>query len=76
MQGQTHPKLNIEYKISHRRLHSIPDQLLVAIEVIPTNVGNHEAAWDQNVMRIYIVYAAETNTEIREGNRENGQAIG
>jgi hypothetical protein len=35
---------------------------------------SHEAARDQNVMRIYIVYAVETNTEIREGNLENGQA--
>ena len=37
---------------------------------------NHEAARDQNVKRIYIVHAAEPNTEIREGNLENGQAIG
>jgi hypothetical protein len=32
---------------------------------------NHEAARDQNVMRIYIVSAAEPDTKIREGNLEN-----
>ena len=37
---------------------------------------NHEEARDQNVMRIYIVHAAEPNTEIRGGNLENGQAMG
>ena len=37
---------------------------------------NHETARDENVLRIYIVYAAETNSEIREPNLENGKAIG
>ena len=37
---------------------------------------NHETARDENVLRIYIVYAAETNSEIRERNLENGKAIG
>jgi hypothetical protein len=37
---------------------------------------NHEPARDENVQRIYIVYAAETNSEIREPNLENGKAIG
>jgi hypothetical protein len=37
---------------------------------------NHETAWDENVLRIYIVYAAETSSEIREPNLENDKAIG
>jgi hypothetical protein len=37
---------------------------------------NHEAARDHNVKRMYIVYAAEPDTKIREGNLENGKAIG
>ena len=37
---------------------------------------NHAPARDDNTLRIYIVYAAETNSEIREPNVENGQAIG
>jgi hypothetical protein len=36
---------------------------------------NHETARDENVLRIYIVYAAETISEIREPNLENGKAI-
>ena len=37
---------------------------------------NHETARDENVLRIYIVYAAETTSEISEPNLENGKAIG
>ena len=37
---------------------------------------NHETARDENAMRIYIVSAAETNSEILEPNLENGKAIG
>jgi hypothetical protein len=36
---------------------------------------NHETARDENAMRIYIVPAAETNSEIREPNLENYKAI-
>ena len=38
---------------------------------------NHETAPDENVLRIFIVYAAETSSEISELNPENGsKAIG
>jgi len=35
-----------------------------------------ETARDENVLRIYIVCAAETNGEIRKPHLENGTAIG
>jgi hypothetical protein len=52
-QGQTHPKLNIEYKISHRRLQSLRNQVLVAIEVVPTNVGNVALDLNCGTLRVY-----------------------
>jgi hypothetical protein len=36
---------------------------------------NHEPARDASVLRIYIVSATETNSEIREPQLENGKAI-
>ena len=36
----------------------------------------HELTRDENTLQIYIVSAAETSSEIREPNLENGQAIG
>lgn len=42
----------------------------------PGEAPPNETARDENVLRIYIVYAAKTTSEISEPNLENGKAIG